>query len=298
MTKSTKHIPAIALILTFILTACQSGPSERASEIISKSVSALNKLNAFRLDTTFANDYHVYYAQEETSQNAAPAPTTWNGTRVVDVSKRQMQMKMNILIADGIVASSNDEYIAGGWVYTDQIVPRVGGVTPWTKTKLTDQLWLERTQMPEIIKLLQTATSPVLVAGDNASDPNHYVIDAVTSSEAVVDWVLSQDERNYSMLTSRSYKPGVLVGRDIFTKTYQGGTIRVWVDKRTYLVVKAEVNATFEGTSEDIGIYAPSGEGISPDRVVSKFAGQANFYDYNNPVHVQLPQEVSNAREY
>jgi hypothetical protein len=76
---------------------------------------------------------------------------------------------------------------------------------------------------------------------------------------------------------------------------YQGGSVKLWVEKDSYLPLKAEINAVFDGFvgggSHPITVnpYIPT-----TGHVNSSFDGQMTFSGYNQPVSIQLPQEALN----
>ena len=288
-------ILGIVFVLTFPMAACQTGGSVSETtplSIVRNSVAALKAASSFRLESSLSNQYSI---REDATGNMTTTTTTWNSTRSVDMSHRQIMLTANVSLSDGLPEFSVDEYVTGGWEYTNQVIPRVAGGTSWTKTKLTDDLWRSKAQIDEIVELLQTSASPAFAA--DVSQSEYYVLDLVPQKEAMVDWVMSQDEPNGAFF-SGPQKPGVLAGAETFTNTFKQGTLRVWIDKRTRLVNKADISARFEATPNDTGVYAPSGESLSPGLVISVFQGEHTFYDYNGHIEIKLPQETSSAREY
>jgi hypothetical protein len=291
----------LMLILPFSLVGCGREPA--ANEVIAKCLSAMTKLDWYNLDTIVTNTYTVI---DEGSSKTSIAQ--WNGTKFVNVADKEMKMTMNIG-EDGLNLSLFEMYFVNGWEYLNQIIPYVYGQygldNIWTKTKLTDESWTSEAQVSQQIELLKTATKVGLLESETVDNVGCYTLDVVPSREAMIDWVFSQQQPNgpsmnwWRTTTSRS--------REIYIKAYKGGSIKEWIAKDSYLIMKADINVLFEVTPEDINtndlpLEQSSGDtGVKVtgfEKITSDFHGQMRFYDYNKAIPIELPQEALKAQEH
>ena len=292
---------ALMLILPFSVVGCGGGSA--ASEVIAKCLSAVTKIDGYNLDTIVTNAYTVI--DEASSQTSI---AQWNGAKFVNTADKEMKMTMNI-DEDGLNISLFEMYFVDGWEYLNQIIPHVYGPygldNTWTKTKLTDESWTSEVQVSQQIELLKTATKVGLLESETVDSIECYTLNVVPSREAMIDWVFSQQQPNgpsmnwWRTTTSRS--------REIYIKAYKGGSIKEWIAKDSYRIMKADINVLFEVTPEDINandlpLVQSSGDTdikvTGFEKITSDFHGQMRFYDYNKASPIELPQEALSAQEY
>jgi hypothetical protein len=271
-----------------------SSSSEEAQDIVAKSVSAMAHVNSYRLDTDVLNTYKVL-----DGPNQITTLFEWNGTKLIDVFRREMKMDMTIDVVN--YYGSNDThsiemYFTGGYEYCKSTSLHVygGPENPWDKNRLTNEDWTAESQMSYYIKLLETGSQANVLGSESISGIDCYVLTLSPSTEAMVDWVISQGQPAGPSL-------GVMAGGAISVHradAYQGGSVKLWVEKDSYLPLKAEVSAVFDGFVGG-GAHPVSSEPYIPTtgHVNSSFDAQATFSGYNQPVSIQLPQEALNAQE-
>lgn len=271
-----------------------SSPSEEAQDIVAKSVSAMAHVNSYRLDTDVLNTYKVL-----DGPNQITTLFEWNGTKLIDVFRREMKMDMTIDVVNYYGSDdthSIEMYFRGGYEYCKSTSLHVygGPENPWDKNRLTNEDWTAESQMSYYIKLLETGSQANVLGSEDVSGIDCYVLTLSPSTEAMVDWVISQGQPAGPSL-------GVMAGGAISVHradAYQGGSLRLWVEKDSYLPLKAEVSAVFDGFIGG-GAHPVSSDPYIPTtgHVNSSFDAQAIFSGYNQPVSIQLPQEALNAQE-
>ena len=265
--------------------------SAEAQDIVAKCVSAMAHVDSYKLDTDVLNTYKVL-----DGPNQITTLFEWNGTKLIDVFRRQMKMDMTIDVVN--YYGSNDThsiemYFTGGYEYCKSTSLHVHGgpENPWDKNRLTNEDWTAESQMSYYIKLLETGSQANVLGSESISGIDCYVLTLSPSTEAMVDWVISQGQPAGPSL-------GVMAGGAISVHradAYQGGSVKLWVEKDSYLPLKAEVSAVFDGFVGG-GVHLATVDPYTPTtgHVNSSFDGQMTFSGYNQPVSIQLPQEALN----
>jgi hypothetical protein len=266
-----------------MLGGCAMEPTITAKEITANSISALSKAKTYGLAANVINNYEIIGGNNPHINTAR-----WNSTRFFNIPNKEMNLTMTIdteyFGAKGHWAI--DMYFFNGWKYLHTVIPD----NSWSKTKLTDELWVAESQIPLQVELLKTATEITLVGNDNIDGVDCYVLAVTPAKELIADWVQSQ-QQEYGPSLDISWSPA-LVGRDTFIKTYKSSSVKEWINKRSYLLVKSDVNALFEAKPEDIGA-----SGAQFEKIKSTFLGEMKFSDYNGASSISLPNEALNAPE-
>ena len=155
-------------------------------------------------------------------------------------------------------------------------------------------MWLVESQISYYIELLKTGTRVGTLGSANVTGIDCYVLTLTPSTDAMVDWVLSQGQPVGPAL-GVMYGGGISVHR---ADAYQGGSVRLWVEKDSYSPVKAEIKAVFDGFVGG-GAHPVSSEPYTPTtgHVNSSFDAKATFSGHNQPVSIQLPLEALHAQD-
>jgi hypothetical protein len=256
----------------------------------------MSRVKSFQLDTDIVNTYVVYNI---------PDKTEWKGTRIVDVSNQEIGM--NILITMGTLNTSDEMYFENGNEYLDSISPANDPKdTGWIKYQLGNSEnaeWNREAQIQNIVELLKTTTRDNYLEDEKVNGVDCYVLLINPTTQAITDWVLSQDQPNGPSLRG-SHEPA-LVG-NAFVKAYKNSVIKVWIAKDSYLVVQTELSVHFQTTIEELQRVLDSPFQkiasyfreifLGSHKITSYFQGQMNFSNYNEPVSIQLPQEALKAQ--
>lgn len=270
----------LSAMLTMVLGGCSREPT--AEEISANAISALNKVKTCKLAASVINNYEIIGGDNPTINTA-----TWTSARLLNIADRNMKMTMTI-DTEYFGAQDHwaiDMYFLNGWEYLNTSPPD----NSWSKTELTDELWAAESQLSRQLALLTKATEIALTGEETIDGVDCYVLTITPSPEAIADWVISQ-QQPYGPALDVSWSPA-LVGRETFINTYKSGSVKEWVTKDGYLLVKSEIEALFEASPEAIGA-----NGAQFERITSTFIGEFQFSDYNAPVSIELPQEALNAQ--
>lgn len=277
-----KKIIACSFVLILILSVALSGCGKEptAEEITANAISALTKIKTCNLTAIVTNTYEVIGGINPMINTA-----TWNSTRLLNVPQKEMQLTMTI---DSEYAKSNihwaiDIYFLGGWEYLHN---NLNTIDQWSKTTLTEALWLAESQIPQQVELLRTGTAITLAGNEKVNGINCYVLTITPSPEAAVDWVISQQQR-YGPQPNSPLGPAL-----VKTETFKSGSIKAWIAKGSYRLVKSDIIAVFEANPGDTGANEAQFE-----KIVSTFAGEMKFSNYDVNIKITLPDEALDARE-
>ena len=81
------------------------------------------------------------------------------------------------------------------------------------------------------------------------------------------------------------------IDEELLDEVFQSYSVKEWIAKDTYLLVKEEIEMAMEFDPEALGIPGGDGE-IAMDMTISMLV-----YDYNQPVSIELPPEAEDAEE-
>jgi len=223
-------------------------------------------------------------------------------TKIVSIAGKKMGMNMTIDESGDYYPegdnSSTEMYFTDGWEYYKATSSHVVNLSPYPsnprdKTKLTDELWARETQISFYTELLKTATTSDLLGNETVNGVDCYILSIVPSTQAMIDWVVPQEQPEGPQIDIM-FGGGIPVVR---ANAYQSGSVKLWVDKNTFLIQKALVNSDFMGNVGGGHITTvPHTPTTNPAN--SGFEGQISFSAYNQPVTIQLPQEALDAQEH
>lgn len=151
--------------------------SDEAQDIVAKCIRAMAHVNSYEIDTDVLNTYQVL-----DEPNQITTLYEWNGTKLIDVLRREMKMDMTIDIVN--YYGSNDTnsiemYFTGGYEYLKSTSLHVygGPENPWEKDRLTDEMWTAESQISYYIELLKTSNQASILGSENctSSDPMRQV---------------------------------------------------------------------------------------------------------------------------
>jgi len=201
-------------------------------------------------------------------------------TSAVDNANKEMQMTMDTTMdipGEAKQGIATELYIVDEWMYMKTDIPVIGG--QWMKIRLTEEMWEAESQIGHQIALLETATEVDLLGSESVRGTACYVVEIVPSMEALGK-LLSQQTTGLENIDWEELK--------LFKET----SIREWIAKDSYLLMKAEIHMLMEMRPEDVGATEEDFEKMTIDMNI-----QMEVYDYNKPVSIELPQEASGALE-
>ena len=272
-----KYLRVLGIFISFImvlvgLTDCVFSTPKTPASIITKTLSALSLVKSYQLDTDFNDKF---------------ASIEFKGTRVIDITHKEMGM--NVSITMGPFLTTDERYFMGGIDYSESVSKENSPQTiGWTKSKLDDTSWNQQIQLPMLLELLNSASRISSQQAVQLNNIDCYILIFAPSAKASVDFVLSQEQPG-----GPSYDAGGVGQTLVRPDTYNSGSVELWVNQTSYLPLKAAVNIDFRG-------ILPNGFGAASTDTSNildwEFQGELDFSNYNQPVTIQLPPDALNAQ--
>jgi hypothetical protein len=268
---------SLALVLSFTLVGCgEELPQEEVDRIIENVTNA--QFDTVKMDMDMSITVKVEGGDE-------PGEMTMlgGGTGVVDMANREMQMAMNMTLDIpklGEQEMATEYYLVGGWMYTGVDIPELG--KQWMKMEVTEEIWQQQSRVDQQIDFLKTAVEIDYLGSEVVSGTECYVFEVVPSMEALGE-LLSQQA---------SPMGGMDFGEFDMADWFKEMSIREWIAKDSYQVMKTEIGMVMQISPADVGATE-----ADFDRMIMDMDMGMSFYEYNQPVSITLPPEALDAPE-
>jgi hypothetical protein len=289
----SKRILAISLVLVAVLsfTACDGGEElPPPQEIIDGVIEAMSDVRTQEFDIDMALDM-AGEAEEEAFEMTMEIAMSG----AVDIVNKQMRMEMTMNMAapgEEEMDMGVEMYLLDDEVYMTADMP--GMDSAWRKSELTEEQWEE---MMEIINLAESQLelldiTKVRVTGtEEIKGVDCYVLQLTPDVEQL--WDLAQEQMQLSGQDLPDF--GEFIDEDAIEERLQeifnSFSVRQWVAKDTYFLIKAEMDIDMEFNPADLGYPAEEGE-MAMRMVMNLLA-----YNYNQPISIVLPPEAEEAIE-
>ena len=159
-------------------------------------------------------------------------------------------------------------------------LPQTAG---WNRKKLVDDVWNRETQLQVLPELLKSASQYGSLETKQFNNIDCYVLMITPTAQAFVDFVLSVEQPG-----GPSFDGGGVGDTLVRTDAFSSGSVKLWIDKNSYLPIKVEVSIKFHGSLTD---------SFGSSNIYNKsFEGDLNYSRYNQPVFIQIPQDAFNAQ--
>lgn len=283
------------LLLSACNTKIQPQTTMNVQQIISKTTSAFGTINEYKMDSEVNMKYEIAGGQNPSTHSMA-----WHGHKYVNMAKREMKKAVDI-DADitGIFQrhySTIEKYSIGGYLYSKIISSGLTQPNPWSKTKLTDEVWIstEAQHFSNQEELLETAVSFSYAGEEKVNNIECFVLRLIPSTSAIVEWTLLQNEQgNQEEKAFGGPAPG-LFGEYILNRVRHDSLITIWIAKDSLLPVKEDIQVSFSATPGD---FPDSAIGLF-DKITRTMQGTLDFHDYNKISLIELPNDAINAQEF
>jgi len=262
------------------ITSASTTPSKEFTdqEIAANSISATAKMNSFKFDIDSSMSFTL--PTEGTTTTMSMKQTA---TSAVNISEKQMDIAMNMVMEipnQGTQNVTAEIYLVDGWMYMKANVPGVGD--QWTKMKLTDELWAMQSKFSSMTDFLKSPVGLESTGSEKINGIDCYVLNVVPDIASLTSWMESQIQSGQTGID--------LNGLDM-SKILQNFTVKEWIAKDSFLVVKQQIGIKLDMSSLD------SGNSIGANQMKMEMNVTLTFYDYGKPVIIQLPPEALNAKE-
>jgi hypothetical protein len=273
-----KKILTVSLVLVMVLsfTACAEEAEEEvelpsAQEIVDGVIHSIDEIRTYQYDMDGTLDMTI-----EGVAQVATFGYSYNCT--LDFENRQARMDITI---ESIAETGQRElgwggehYFIDGMLYTKPKDPEEE--TIWMKEEAPEEWWEEQQQMgfESQIELLEAAQVQV-IGSESVSDIDCYVLEVTPDLQQL--WKL------HNNLTFQETPD---VTEEYLQEIFHSFSIKQWVAKDTYFLMKAEIDISTE--------FPPETPGPSTIDIAMVLLA----YNYNQPVSIVLPLEAEEAVQF
>jgi hypothetical protein len=268
---------SLALVISLTLVGCDQGlPQDEIDRIIENVANVQYDTVSMDMDMTMTVEI---FGGAESGEMAMFG----DGTGVMDMVNREMQMTMNMTIDIpelGEQTMVSKVYLVGEWMYTGVEVTDLG--EQWFKVEVTPGMWEQQNQLDQQIEFLKSAVKVKSLADQTVDGTDCYVFEVVPSVEALGEMLSQQSSAMGGLDFSQLDLAGL----------FEEMKVKEWIAKDSYHVFNAEVYMRMRMLPEDVGATA-----ADFDKMVMDMNITMHLYDYNQPVSIDLPAEALDAQE-
>ncbi len=270
---------SLALVLSFSLVAfvgCEEKlTQEEIDQIIANVASAEYDTISFDIDVPMS--IKVVGGSDPGTMTVAVV-----GSGFMDMVNEAMQMTMEMemdIPGEGYEDIDAEIYVVEGWMYTGA---NILGDEYWMKMALTEPMWQQQDQVKPYVELLATAIDIKDKGTEIVNGVECYVFEVEPDMDALTELL---GEETSGLL------PADLSDLDM-GEIYQELTVKEWLAKDSYLLRKVEIKLVMEMSPSDVGVTSDEF-----DKMTMEIEMTMRFYDYNQPVSIELPPEALDAEE-
>jgi hypothetical protein len=280
-----KKILTMSLMLAIVLsfTACAQEPS--AQEIVDGVIESFDNIRTYQFDLVMTQDM-VGEAEGEVLEQTVAVDNS--GT--LDLENLQMSAELSMVV--NMLVPEEDEieqrvemYIIDGMMYAKPEDPDIEEPM-WTKNELPAGAWEMMkgiSGLETYMELLETAQVEI-IGSEKVKGIDCYVIQL--TPEIAQLW---------QTLGAGGFSGGVpgapTIPEELIQEVFSDFTVKQWIAKDTYFLMKVEIDTVMELTSEFREYLGEEGE-MSIDLTLNFLA-----YNYNQPVTIVLPPEAEGIEE-
>ena len=201
------------------------------------------------------------------------------GTGAIDSTHREMQIIMDMDIdVPGKEKQSMpmESYLVDGWMHIKVSVEEQGA--QWMNMQFPDEMWDSQSAIGQQIEFLETAEEVNFLGSEDVNGTDCYFVEVLPSPEAL------------NKMLSQIQMPDI-EGADLsqlsFADMIKEMSFKQWIAEDGYLIMKSETRVVMEISPEDVGASVEEFQKITMDQ-----NSVMVFYDYNEPVSIELPAEA------
>jgi len=280
-----KKILTMSLVVAIVLcfTACGEETEEEvelppAQEIVDGAVESFDNISTYQ----FEMDMTMYTTGEAVGE-AIEHTVTMVNSGTLDLENQQMKTDLSMDAGDEMMRV--ESYIIDGMVYAK---PEAPGEEPgWIKSEAPAEYWEMMTAVSGIknyIELLKTAQVKV-IGSEQVNGVDCYILQLTPEMAELYQTAMNP--------VGGVGQAGMLapVPEELLEDMFRSFSVKEWVAKDTYLLMKAEIDMAIETTPE-FKDYLGEEVDVSIDVTISFLA-----YNYNQPVTIVVPEEALEASE-
>lgn len=264
-----KIIMITLLSAMIVLSACSTELDLSDEELKNNLINANSDLDSYSMNLDMDMDMEIKMQQEQMTINSK---TIFEGA--VDNENKKMFLEGEIAMSS--LDMSETTYMSTYVIGNDLYVESEG---QWFKMTDTNDIWSEQDQLQQTIELIESGTIKVLDE-ETINGNDYFVLEVTPDLEMLAKDLLNQNDLMNGMLEDINFEDLI--------KSY---SLRVWINKNTYVIEKNVNEAELVLNAENFG-EDEDGE------ITIKSTTEMNIHSINEAVEINLPQEAENAQEY
>ncbi len=282
-------IAIAAIVVVAMLAGCVDEGQVNKAEIKQMIFASVDKIDTYKFDMDMTQEMLIRNETDETK-----VKTENTGTATMDVTSKKMKMEMT----SSMETSANAEmpgrtmdmemYLVNKTMYMkmDMGIPELPA--RWTKMEMPGEYaktWKSQNQVNQQMELLNISEVEVLKE-EMMNGVDCYVLKVTPDMEKYGKFLSEQEGMSELM---QSLQQNVDIGQLI-----KQMSMKHWIAKDTKFPIKTEMQMKMEISSDDL---------ILPDAeekftMTSDQRTTVDFYDYNKPVTIEVPEEAESAAGY
>jgi hypothetical protein len=271
-----------ALLLTamalLVLPACQSS-AVSTQEILNGVLAAMEDVRSYRFDAGMAIEVS---GDEGEGPFTATIEMAFTGAADIAGGRMQADIDMTAEVPDeGEMSVGMSVYLLEDVMYAGIDMSAFGFGVNWMKAEPPEVAWEQLDQLGPQIEFLETSEVK-LVGSDIVNGVDCHVLE-VTADPAKI-WALAMRQ---SQLPSEGLPD---FDADVLQDILRSFSMKQWVAKDTFFLVKAEMKMDMDVSGEALG-----DDSAGDARML--FEMDLLMSDYNQPVSIELPPEAEDATE-
>ena len=285
-----KKIVALSLVLVMVLTFTACAGLLSAQEIVDGVIESFDNIRTYQFDLVMTQ-----YQAGEAEGEVLEQTVTVDNSGTLDLENLQMSAELSMAV--NMVAPEEDEmeervemYIIDGMMYAKPEDPDIEEPT-WTKNELPAEAWemMKGLSGLETYKELLKTAQVEVIGSEKVKGVDCYVLQ-----------LTPEIAKLWQTLGAGGFTGGVpgapTIPEELIQEVFSDFTVKQWIAKDTYFLMKAEIDTVIKLTSEFMDYLGEEGLGekgeMSADITLSFLA-----YNYNQPVSIVLPPEAEEAIE-
>ena len=279
-----KRIAAVSLLLVVVLsfTACGEAGLPSAQEIIDGVIESFDNARTYEFEMHMTMDM-----AGEAVGEGLPRTVKVDNSGALDLENVQMRADLTVNAVDpeeGEIGMGVEMYVIDGMMYA---MPEAPGEEPmWTKEEVPAEAWemLKGISGLETHKELLETVQVKVIGSEKVKGVDCYVLQLTPDMAQLWQTAMGQGGVGGG---------GVLppVPEEFLEEVVRSFSVKQWIAKDTYFLMKAEIDMVVETTPELMGYLGEEGEVIM-DLTMSFLA-----YNYKQPVTIVLPPEAEEQEE-
>ncbi len=271
---------SLALVLSFSLVAfvgCGALTQEEIDQIIANVASAEPETVSFDIDVPMS--IKVVGGSDPGTMTVAVV-----GSGVMDMVNEEMQATMDMTMDipdEGEQNISAEIYFVDDWMYVGMDVPGYG--EQWMKMRADEEMWQQPDPLEQQLALWEGAVEVKSLGSETVNGVECYVFD-IKPDMGILSDMLAQETSGMGMDLMD-------LGQLDLTDMFKELSVKEWLAQDSYLPMKMEIKIVMEVGAGD------AATGGDFDKMTIDVELNMNFYDYNQPVSIELPPEALEAEE-